>query len=343
MATYGGDCCGPVKLACPDDSIYAIVGADIVCHETGGVIGLAAITIVDMDRYLNGDKMTRKINNERQWPPEYKIMKYLAPGGHALCGIEVVMAMSGEASPGLRQLRLMALPLQNKSVDPVFSDYIPKTAGPGRLTSRLLTCCEGSVNYFVQSIGTAIVCLDHQSLVGALSIACSDFSEVFNPSADKIMSCCLNTPPRDGIAKCWGYTPGRSRCDRFMTSYCYGRPSYECGCVNSPVGVPQCLDARCADQPRAYRTRSMYDDCSNVQVTCDDMRALGGGQYLARGLTPPSGCGAGGGNSNTILLVAIIIIVAVVAIGLANTPTGSSNSLHFPSLSAMEADAGSGL
>jgi len=111
--------------------------------------------------------------------------------------------------------------------------------------------------------------------------------------------------------------------DRAMTTYCAQVSPQDpvCGCVNSAASAPTCMDARCADQPGAYRTVvQTRAPCTGAPIGCEDWAALGDGKYLAKNALPPTGqCGAPPAQipiSNNDMLIVVFLLVVLLSAAL---------------------------
>jgi hypothetical protein len=130
----------------------------------------------------------------------------------------------------------------------------------------------------------------------ALGFGCQDYANEFDLSTARQLACCAGTAATPQF--CHGLSPQSAACDTFMAKYCAsncaggGCLDPACGCLGSPVGLPECFDGRCADVPTAYRTAQMVEQGSScpTTVSCDIWQLLGKGQYLAKERPAPTGC-----------------------------------------------------
>jgi hypothetical protein len=128
----------------------------------------------------------------------------------------------------------------------------------------------------------------------ALGFNCQDYADEFDTSAARQVACCTGTAQDPQF--CRGLAPQTEGCDAYMAQYCAddcaaGKCAHPaCGCLGSPVALPECHDARCADTAEAYRTAQMRarqgGSCPKT-VPCGSWDLLGDGKYLSKAVTPP--------------------------------------------------------
>jgi len=126
---------------------------------------------------------------------------------------------------------------------------------------------------------------------------------------------------------------GGPLCDRAMSLYCGAINPADpvCACINSAASQPTCSDARCADQPGAYRLAAQTrTPCTGAPVSCQDWAALGDGKYLSTGALPPnSGCGAPPAQipvSNNHMLIFVLFLVMLLSALLYTQTAGSAGA-----------------
>lgn len=173
--------------------------------------------------------------------------------------------------------------------------------------------------------------------VTGLGFPCDDFEQEFKSSDKRKLACCNGTADRPTL--CGEYNPQSPACDSFMSKFCSsdcgtgGCLHAECGCVGATVGQPQCYDARCADQPAAYRTTQMAAQSDNCPTTanCNIWQLLSNGANLAKGITAPSNCVPTVKEnifSNPLVIMAIVVFIVLVFIAI--TRGSARSSRHQP-------------
>ena len=74
-----------------------------------------------------------------------------------------------------------------------------------------------------------------------------------------------------------GYVPSHDKCDTWMADFCKKHPDDpSCSCLLITIPLPQCLDLKCANNPRAYRNKRMLGECKNLSYTdCSQVIKVG--------------------------------------------------------------------
>jgi len=172
----------------------------------------------------------------------------------------------------------------------------------------------------------------HHPRVGRLELGCADYVNLLDPPSDYALACCTG---KEGLYCRPTWSPQSPACDGFMGSYCAASCASGacadpvCGCLGSPLSdpatlppgaspLPQCFDARCADDPDAYRPAGMSDaSCGGAVLTCADVDALGGPGNVAAAWQSsiPAGCDGAppGGKLFVVLVVILLVLVALLA------------------------------
>lgn len=109
-------------------------------------------------------------------------------------------------------------------------------------------------------------------------ISQTDYAALAKRGADNPKWCCGvefgDDPTATQACEDLGYVPAEGNCDNWMAKFCNKHPDDPaCACLKSDIPIPQCLDARCSNNPRAYKNRSMLGECKNLTYT--DCRQIG--------------------------------------------------------------------
>jgi hypothetical protein len=69
----------------------------------------------------------------------------------------------------------------------------------------------------------------------------------------------------------WGPANQKGGCDELMTAYCSkteNKDSVKCGCINSTIPRPECMDKRCT-ATAAMKLSNMFDSCDGYFMSCN--------------------------------------------------------------------------
>ena len=341
---YGHDC---VNGACTQPAPPIVV--------PGAVYGITKIYCADAAQVATGNNTaTSTVATGISAPSGAKTGTLSAQrGAYALDGFQIVYT-----SEGATQVAASYRPFAHAqgSGSRALTAFLPAQATHSS-QSVTLGCYSGTADLYLSGLDEAETDSGWSLSVGggappqlgALSLGCTDYTDVFQmPDAQKV-ACCLGKG-----TGCWwgGYDPQSKKCDEIMAKYC--RPlcaggtcaDPACNCLGSPLaadGVAQCFDARCANSTGAYRTKAMSNDpnCPGKNLTCAGFAALGSGAYVAQGVQPPTGCGGspdppGGGVVAWLKkdpIRAVVFIVFVILLAFALLPDGSgAGSRRVPKL-----------
>lgn len=316
----------------------------------GSVYGIASITLATAQDVVVGNPSHRTntytFTPDPGFPPAgAETGTFVAEPGSAIYSFNVWFGPDGA-----QQIQAIYRPLRSGTgaeASTLSPKYPSALAPDSSATAQLVGCLGGGLFPYALAWNRAGV----TGSLGKIQLTCGDFSPAFADTGTRAIQCCTGQQSQF----CWGYAPQNEQCSVYFQDYC--RPLCDsngncadpiCGCVASPVAMPQCIDARCAEVPSAYRLQGELstDDCPNT-VTCDQYKALGNGAHVARGISVPSDCLAPvAGNpllewvkKNVLLSVAIFffLLIVVIAILTGGSTPAARRAAKLPPLPPLQA------
>ena len=205
--------------------------------------------------------------------------------------------------------------------------FLPANSGQQITTMVELRCPNAGGDFYLQSFEAALTKKNKTSpQLGSITVGCTNFLDFFQMPPEKQLQCCRG----EALGECWGRDAQSPICDQIMATRCEPLCSNgvcvdpACGCLGSPLassGVAQCFDARCADNPAAYRTAQMAkDSCRGENINCAQWSALSNGIYASKSvMAPPGGCTSQPGgvpwmSSNNMLIIIIFVLTLALVI-----------------------------
>jgi hypothetical protein len=143
-----------------------------------------------------------------------------------------------------------------------------------------------------------------------------------------------------------GYIPSQSKCDNWMTNYCQKNPTDPaCACLISQIPLPQCLDLKCANNPRSYRNVKMLAECKNLSYTdCSQAFNVGSandvsfdrnnfnqmcGNVFTDGQMKPNLTETGLSTSQwIIIIIGLLILVVLIGLGIGAMSSNNQNDTN---------------
>jgi hypothetical protein len=167
-----------------------------------------------------------------------------------------------------------------------YFQFIPDPAGSGGYIIKSLSPSGGFLSTAANMYGTDIRILvtpqsnSKYSIVKINKLTSNSYAKFRDAAEADPKWCCMSSwkssNKRDspdyemGFLACKdaNLLAGGYACDKLMTEYCSdpkNKDSTICGCINSSLPFPQCVDIKCANKP-AYRTAEMMAECKNITV-----------------------------------------------------------------------------
>ena len=311
---------------------FEVVYCDATTASLGVVFGISKLLSAKVEKVAGGENTpTENIILNFTPPTAYgpslkRGVLQAPPGPYALDGLIVYYSAAGVAqiAGSYRQFAHGAGEATRKT-----TAFLP--ADPGwQITKKVeLTCPDAGGDIYFQGLETALTKnkKSYQQL-GSIMVGCTDFLDFFQMPPEKLVQCCRG----EASGECWGRDAQSPICDQAMAAHCEPLCSNGvcvdpvCGCLGSPLasfGVAQCFDARCADNPAAYRTAQMAKtSCRGVNPNCAQWEALNNGVYASKNIVaPPAGCTSPPGGvpwlSNNMLLIVIFILTLALVVATA--------------------------
>jgi hypothetical protein len=329
ITSFGGSL-GPTQTLLGDTD-QVVVGVTIKYSlptniVPGSVYGITEIYCALAIDVVNNKNSSKVITIDTTIPDGALSYTYMVPPQYALSYAVVQIGLlqktlisNGGLGLGIQQIQFISRKFADKSVDTNSSALFPPTILSGQTLSQVNVGCTGN-NLFVRGISWNVVSTSGDNGIynrmGQLQFSCYDYTSVISLT-EYFVGCCAGK-------NTWGcnkYIPQSTDCDAYISDYCKSHSEYLlCGCINSPVSNPECIDVRCANSTVAYRTNDMNikGGCDNIETTCLDYTLLDDGKYLAHGKQPPLNCTT---NTLNYIYFGIIILVILIALVLSSHHT----------------------
>jgi hypothetical protein len=313
-------------------------GEPISVWIPGAVLGISAFYCASADSVFVGSAAPQRVATGYSPLAGERLATFLCPAGQALTG---ATAWVDPGTGNTEQIRLQCTRFAAGTPAGASSPSYPARRMPGSAAAPRALSTLGTppaalfANAIAQGWGGAG---DADGPLRALGFGCEDYADEFDSSPARRLACCTGTAANPEL--CQGFAGQTGDCDAFMAQFCAtdcapggGCLHAACGCLGSPVGRPECYDARCADTPGAYLTAQMVaqkPSCPTT-VTCPIWQALGDGRFLAKEIIPPAGCTPSPSfwSKSVILLLVIAFIFLVFLAGVIGRSGGAKRAPMF--------------